>query len=369
MSSPDSPAAPDLPRTPDQIAVDVAIRLGVVGLFAWLSLSLVAPFALVVVWAIILTVALYPTYTWLRDRLGGRGRLAALLITIIGLLVIFGPAAVLLTSLIDSVNHLIDAAQNRTLLTSVPKEKLAEIPVIGPWIEKIWLTLTGNFSVILREHGGQILQTGGILLGSAAGFVVGILAFTVSVIISGMLFAPGPSLVRGARAFATRIAGHRGDGFVDMAGVTIRNVSQGVIGISMFQALLMGIVMMVAHVPAAGLLAFIAMVLGIIQVGPMLIVLGTVIWAWTAMGTGAAIVFTVLMFAAGLLDNAIKPFVMSKGLKTPMLVILTGVIGGTVTYGLLGLFLGPIVLAVFYELIVAWVRLEIPTRPGPTRAA
>lgn len=368
MASPDSPAAANPPRTPDQIAVDVAIRLGFLGLFAWLSLSLVAPFALVVVWAIILTVALYPSFVWLRDRLGGRDRPAALLITLGGLLIIFGPTAVLLASLIESVNHLITSAKDGTLLAALPKEGIAGIPVIGPQLEKLWHLLTSNFANILKDHSGQILQTGGVLLSSAAGFLLSILAFVASVVISGLLFAPGPALARSAQAFATRIAGQRGHGFVGMAGATIRNVSQGVIGISVLQALLLGIIMVIASVPAAGLLAFVAMVLGIIQIGPMIVVFGTVIWAWTSMGTLAALAFTIFMIAAGLLDNVLKPFVMSKGLKTPMLVILTGVIGGTMAYGLLGLFLGPIALAVFYELIVAWVRLDAKPAEHPPMA-
>jgi predicted PurR-regulated permease PerM len=133
-------------------------------------------------------------------------------------------------------------------------------------------------------------------------------------------------------------------------------VSRGVIGISALQALLAGLGLMVAGIPGASLITSAVLVLGIIQIGPSIILIPVIIWSWTAMETTSALLFTAYMIPVNLLDNLLRPFVMGRGLDTPILIILIGVIGGTIAYGITGLFLGPIVLAVIWELLVAWIR-------------
>ena len=176
------------------------------------------------------------------------------------------------------------------------------------------------------------------------------LLLCVSVIIAGFLYVSGPQLAQGGRAFAERVVASRGAAFVDLAGLTIRNVSRGVIGVAAIQALLAGIVMVGAGIPGAGLLAFAVLVLCIVQIGPAPVLLPLLIWAWMALATGPALVLTLLLVPIMLLDNVLKPLLMGRGLRTPTLVILIGVIGGTITHGLIGLFLGPVVLSVLYEL-------------------
>jgi predicted PurR-regulated permease PerM len=129
-----------------------------------------------------------------------------------------------------------------------------------------------------------------------------------------------------------------------------------VIGISVLQALLAGIGLMVAGIPQASLITFAVLILGIIQIGPTIVIVPVIIWSWMTMETTSALLFTVYMVPVNLLDNLLRPLVMGRGLKTPILVILIGVIGGTLAYGITGLFLGPIVLAVIWELMVAWIK-------------
>ena len=152
-----------------------------------------------------------------------------------------------------------------------------------------------------------------------------------------------------------------------MAGVTIRTVSRGVIGISLLQALLAGIGLFVAGVPAAGLITFAVLVLGIIQIGPSIVLIPLIIWSWVTMETTSALLFTVYFVPVNLLDNLLRPLVMGRGLTTPLPVILVGVIGGTLAHGIVGLFLGPIVLAVCWELLVVWTAE--PTASGTAPAA
>ena len=130
------------------------------------------------------------------------------------------------------------------------------------------------------------------------------------------------------------------------------------VGIAVLQALLAGIGLAVAGIPAASLLTFAILILGIIQIGPSIVIIPLVIWSWFSMETGAAILFTAYMVPVNLIDNVLRPFLLGQGLKTPMLVILLGVLGGTISYGITGLFLGPIILAVFWELLMAWIYTE-----------
>ena len=186
------------------------------------------------------------------------------------------------------------------------------------------------------------------------------LLLAVSVIIAGFLYVSGPQLAETGRVFAERVVALRGAAFVDLAGLTIRNVSRGVIGVAAIQALLCGVVMAAAGIPGAGLLAFAILVLCIVQVGPAPVVLPLLVWAWMSLATGPALILTVLLVPIMLLDNVLKPILMGRGLRTPTLVILIGVVGGTITHGLIGLFLGPVVLSVLYELVVAWVNRAPP---------
>jgi predicted PurR-regulated permease PerM len=155
----------------------------------------------------------------------------------------------------------------------------------------------------------------------------------------------------------SRVAAARGQEFVDLAGATIRNVSRGIIGIATLQALLAGIGLLFAGVPAAGLFSFLVLVLGIIQIGPSVILLPLIIWSWFAMDTTTAVLFTLYMVPVNLLDNVLRPLV-AKGLSTPMPVILVGVLGGTLVHGMIGLFVGPIVLSIAWQLLVVWTRDE-----------
>jgi len=180
------------------------------------------------------------------------------------------------------------------------------------------------------------------------------------VIVAGFLFPAGPQLVTAARNMLAHIVPERSQDFVALAGATIRTVAQGVIGVAMLQALLAGIVLKIAGVPDAGVLAFAILVLAIVQIGSLPILLPVMIWVWTAKDVGAAVLITIVLVLVGISDNLLKPVLMGRGLSTPVLVIFIGVMGGTLAHGIVGLFIGPIILAVAWELMMAWTRVEVP---------
>jgi len=201
----------------------------------------------------------------------------------------------------------------------------------------------------------MVKPLGSSLLGVAESAVFALLELLVSIVIAGFLFTRGPQLVDALSAFLSRVLSHRGKEVVELAGATIRNVSRGVIGISLLQALLGGAGFLAAGIPAAGVLAFLALLLGIVQIGPTILFLPIVIWSWTAMETSHALLFTAYMIPVGLVDNVLRPLLMARGLSAPMPVIMVGILGGTLAYGIVGLFFGPIVLSVAWTVIVAWV--------------
>jgi predicted PurR-regulated permease PerM len=336
--------------------IETAVRLGALGLLLYWSLILVSPFVSIVIWSVVLTVALYPVYDWMAVHLGGRRRLAAFLITGLTLVVVIGPATWLALGLIDSVRILSDHIDFSSLAIPPPPKSVKDWPLIGEPVFQFWDVASTNTRETLLKIMPQLKPIGTNLLRVGADTGLGIVKFLVAIVVAGFLFSPGPTLADAVRKFARRLSTDRGEEFALQAGATIRAVSRGVIGISVLQALLAGIGLIVAGIPQASLFAFAVMVLGIIQIGPSIVLIPIIIWAWTFMGTSSALLFTAYMIPVNLIDNFLRPIVMGRGLKTPTLVILVGVIGGTLAYGITGLFLGPIVLAVIWELLLSWVK-------------
>jgi predicted PurR-regulated permease PerM len=226
--------------------------------------------------------------------------------------------------------------------------------MVGDNVYDIWYLASSNLKEALIQIEPQLKTVSGTVLGYAGSAGIGMLQFLAAIIISGFLLFAGRPLVRSARSIIRRIAIRRGDEFADLAGATIRNLARGVIGISLLQALLAGIGLIIAGAPAPGLLSFLVLVFGIIQVGATPVLGPMIVWSWFTMDTTSALLFSLYMVPVGLLDNFLRPFVMAHGLKTPMLVILVGVIGGILAHGIIGLFIGPIVLAIAWELLTAW---------------
>jgi predicted PurR-regulated permease PerM len=240
-----------------------------------------------------------------------------------------------------------------------PIETVKNWPLIGEPLFQFWELASTNLSAALIKVAPYLKPLGGTLLGAAGSVGVGILQFLASIIIAGFLLSPGPVLVEAVAMFLHRRVSRRGNEFMQLAGATIRNVSQGVIGVSLLQALLAGIGLMAVSVPGASLIAFGVLIMGIIQIGPSLIIIPVIIWSWMTMETSTALIFTAYMVPVNLIDNVLRPIIFTRGLRTPMLVIIVGVIGGTISNGIIGLFIGPIVLAVAWDLLVAFVREDV----------
>jgi predicted PurR-regulated permease PerM len=335
--------------------VDVAVRIGLLGLLGYWSLRVIGPFLTIALWSAILTVALYPLFDWLARRLGNRG-LAATLVTLLCLMIVIGPVTWLGFGLIHAVEFAFKGFDSNLFAIPLPAESVKGWPLIGGQVHRLWTLAATDTNAILLEAAPWLKPLGGKLLGMGQSVVVGLLQFVASIFVAGFMFSPGPQLVGALKALLRWVLSDRSEEMVQLAGSTVRNVSRGVIGIAIVQAFLAGLGFVVAGVPAAGLLTFLTLILGIVQIGPAILMVAIVVWSWTAMETTNALLFTAYMIPVSLVDNVLRPIVMARGLTTPMPVILVGVIGGVIAYGIIGLFLGPIVLSVAWALLLARLK-------------
>jgi predicted PurR-regulated permease PerM len=344
-------------RSGDEI-IQLVIRLVLLAILIYWSIIIVEPFIAILAWSVVLAVALYPAYLWLTSRLGGRPRLAAVIMTLVVFAVFLGPAAWLGIGLVDGLRSVSDQLTSGNWTIPVPPDGVKDWPLVGEPLFDFWSKASTNLESAFKELTPYLKPLAAPLLAIAGSAGTGTLKFLAAVVVSGFLFPAGPNLVASVRAMVERIVPHRNEDFIALVGATIRTVAQGVIGVAMVQSLLAGVGMKMAGVPNAGVLAFGVLVLGILQIGSTPILIPVAIWIWMVKDVGSAVLITVYLLLVGLSDNVLKPLVMGRGLSTPVLVIFIGVIGGTLAHGIVGLFVGPIVLAVAWQLLTAWVREE-----------
>jgi predicted PurR-regulated permease PerM len=347
--------------------IQLAIRLGLLAFLIYWTFVLIRPFVPILAWSIVLAVALYPVFNLLSKLLGGRQRLAAVILTVINLGIVIGPATWLGLSAVEGVKDLAATLVAGNLVVPSPPKGVKDWPVIGPQFFELWNQASNNIRAALREVAPHLKPLAGTMLSLAGDAGVGTLKFLLSVALAGFLFPYGSQLVAAGRGFLYRIVPEQSEHFLELAGTTIRAVSQGVIGVAIIQSLLAGIGFKLAGIPGAGLLAFVVMILTIVQIGAAIVLVPVIIWIWIDKDFTTALLMTVFLCIVGILDNILKPLVMGRGLTTPTLVIFVGVIGGTLAHGIVGLFIGPIILSVAWELTVAWIRIDRTDATLPDR--
>lgn len=348
--------------------IQLVIRLGLLALLIIWTFLIIRPFVPILAWSAVLAVAFYPAFSWVAKILGGRPKTAAAILTLITLGIVLGPATWLGISAVDGARELAHELGTGDLALQSAPESIKSWPVIGPTLYELWDQAYNNIRAVLREVAPYLQPLAGPLLVLAGDASLGTLQFLVSVFVAGFLFPHGPRLVAAGRGFLARIVPEQSEHFLVLGGATIRAVAQGVIGVAIVQALLAGIGFKLAAVPSAGLLAFIVLLLSIVQIGAFLVLLPVIIWIWTAKDVTTALVLTVFFVLVGFIDTMLKPLVMGRGLNTPTIVIFVGVIGGTLAHGIVGLFIGPIILSVAWEMAAAWIRTEDRTAAAKPNA-
>src|SRR5438552_716606 len=354
-------------RSSDEI-MQLAVRLGLLAFLLYWSFVLVRPFIPILAWSMVLTVALYPAYNWLSIHLGNRPKVAALIITMINLAIIIGPVTWLGFGLIDGLQGFAAQLGEGSFAVPSPPEGIKDWPIVGARIYGLWDQASTNLRAALRELAPHLKPLAGPVLAFAGSAGVGTFKFILSVVLAGFLFFYGPDLVAATRRIQARLIAQRSEDFVGLAGLTIRTVSQGVIGVAVLQSFLAGIGLKLAGVPHAGALAFAVLILAILQIGSAIVLIPVIIWIWATKEFAVALPLTIYLLIVGLADNILKPMLMGRGLSTPMLVIFIGVLGGMLAHGIVGLFIGPIILAVAWELMTAWIREDQAGAVSPVAA-
>ena len=362
--------APDLAleRRLSSRLLDVFIRAALLAALVVLCYDIFAPFISLMAWSMILAVTLYPLHRMLTRRLGGRNGLAATLLVLGGLVLIVAPVTVLSMALGDSVQGLVASAREHTLQVPEPPAALAKLPLVGEKMHALWSKAHADLPATIQSMQPQIADLSKKAIGIVAAIGGSVLLFLVSFIVAGIIMAFGKSGAAGMRAVFDRVVGiERGSEFTVLCTSTIRAVAQGVLGVALIQAIVIGLLLLIAGVPFAGVLAAIVLVLGIAQVPAMLVTLPVIVYIWASPGysTGAAVTHTVLLTVAGMLDNVLKPLLLGRGVEAPMPVILLGALGGMASSGILGMFVGATFLALGYQIFMGWVA----THPDAPRAA
>ena len=337
---------------------DVLVRVGLVLALALLCYRIFSPFLTLMIWALILAVALYPLHRTIALRIGGRQGLAATLMVILGVALIVVPSSVLMSSLGDSVHQFIQNVQSNSLQIPAPSDAVANLPVVGPRLHAVWSQAHADLPALVQSMQPQLGDIAKSVLGFVAGIGVGLLQFLAAFIIAGIIMAFGEAGDRANLAIFQRIVGReRGAELAKLSTATIRAVAQGVIGVAFIQAIIVGIVLLVAGVPWAGVLALVVLVLGIAQVPALIVTLPAIAYIWWigTYGTAAAVAWTVLLAVAGMADNVLKPLMLGRGVKAPMVVILLGALGGMAAAGILGMFVGATLLTLGYQIFMGWV--------------
>ncbi|MGX9352129.1 AI-2E family transporter [Shimia sp. W99] len=356
-------------QSDDRRIVDLGIRLVFLCLFIYAAFVIVAPLAGIVIWATILAVAVYPVYDWLARLLGGRGGWAATIIVLLGLALTIGPLWASVAGLAQFTNDWAHRAASGDLRLPPLPERIDSWEILGPKIQETWALFDNNLAQAVDKYGSVIVNLGKSIGGMLAGIGLGLLAMALSVVVMGMMLPAGPKLGGMLQNFGNRIFAPKGGEFIKLATATVRNVSRGVLGVAAIQAFLAGVVMFLFGIQTAGMLAMICLILGIVQVGPGPVIIPAIIWAWSAMSPGMALLFTAIMIPVMIMDNFLRPIFIARGLDTPILVILVGVIGGVLSGGIVGIFIGPVILSVFYELVMLWMNDGQPLVTDETEAA
>lgn len=286
--------------------------------------------------------------------IGNRPVIASIVIVVSCLVLIIAPLALVAVNFADTVQALIGKLRTEDFTLPAAPAAIKEWPVIGERIYNTWNQIAGDLASTIIKFQAPIREVMGVIVAKLASVGGGVLSFVASILLSGLFLTRATPLAAAVQLLANRIGGEKGVGFARLAGSTVRNVSRGVIGVAFLQTLLCGLCFAFFDIPARGALTFAVFMLCVMQLGPGLVLLPMIVWAWFSWSYGTALIFTCLAIPITVVDNVLKPILMSRGLSTPMLVILIGVIGGTLSHGLLGLFLGPVVLSVFYELLRAW---------------
>ncbi len=324
------------------------------------AVTILLPFLSASLWATTIVVSTWPLLLRVEAGLGHRRGLAAAVMTVALLVVVLLPLSLAIGVLAVNMGDIVAKVKSFTI--PGPPDWIAGIPLQGPRLAEIWRRLAAEGPASFSAgHSREILQWTAARVGGVGSMIV---QFIVTVILSAVLFVHGETAAHGVRRFALRLAGANGDRVVVLAASTIQSVARGIVITALVQSVISGAGLLLTSVPASGLLTAAVFLLCVAQLGPLPVMLPAVAWKFYTGTTVSGIVLLVFTLLASTLDNVIRPMLIRKGADLPLLLIIAGVIGGMLSFGVMGIFVGPVLLSVTYVLLRQWVE----TAPTPERA-
>lgn len=339
-------------------AVEVAIHVGLVILLAACCLLILYPFLPLVTWGIIIAVAAYPGFQKLQRALGGRSALAAALFTLVLLAVVIVPAVLLGQNVVEGVQAVTAKFKAGIAIIPPPPANVESWPIIGPPLMSLWTLASRDLSEAIRRFGPQIKAAIPGVLSASATVGLTVLQLLFSIIVSGVLLANAQAAYEVTRALAMRLFGEKGPEFQQLVGKTIRSITFGILGVALIQSLFAALGFFVVGLPAAGVWSAIFMFAAVLQIGGLVFV-PAVIYVFATASTTKAVIFLIWCIFVGLSDNVLKPLLLGRGVDVPMAVIFLGAFGGFFAMGIIGLFIGAVVLSVGYKLFLAWLEEDV----------
>ncbi|WP_238455684.1 AI-2E family transporter YdiK [Azohydromonas lata] len=341
----------DLPRTTLGVLFIAALIVG--------SLWILRPFLGPGIWAAMLVVSTWPLLLTLQRRLWNRRWLAVTVMTLLLVVLLLLPLTLAVAALINHIDQIGEAVR---LLTTwrpprTPPQWLSGLPFVGvqlkrAWSEAVSLGVDGLFN-LLTPYAGNLTRWLLLEVGSVGRLL---LQFLVTAALASVMYATGEGWAAALVRFARRLGGEQGVAVVELAAQAIRGVALGVGGTALIQALLAGVGLALAGVPMAGLLTMAMFMLCIAQIGALPVLVPATVWVFWSGETGWGVFLAVWSLVVATMDNIVRPVLIRLGADLPLLLIFTGVIGGLLAFGLVGIFIGPVVLAVAYTLLDAWAR-------------
>lgn len=344
-----------------RITLNVLFIAGLLGASFWIM----RPFLPAILWATTLVLATWPLMLWVQRHVGGRRDAAVVVMTLAILLVLIVPLWLAVSTIVTNIDVVADLL--RTALAfriPPPPDWLAGMPLIGQAAANAWTKLASTQAqdvvAMLTPYAGTVTQWFASAAGSLGGMFV---QFLLTTGIAAIMYYGGEDAAAYLIRFSRRLAGERGERAIHLAGQAIRSVALGVVVTALAQSLIGGIGLALVGLPLAGLLTALMFLLCLVQIGPALVLIPAVIWLYYSGDTAWGTLLLVFSAIAMTIDQVIRPILIRRGAALPMLLILSGVIGGLIAFGFLGIFIGPTVLAVTYTLLNAWVAEDAEQQP------
>jgi len=337
-----------------------------IGLLIGASFWILRPFLLALIWAIMIVVATWPLLLGAQSWLGGKRSLAVVVMIAAAMMILIAPITLAVITVVD---HSLDIVAGSKSLVSFakapPPDWVERLPLVGAKIASEWRRLAAGGAEGLAIH--VLPYVDNILrwfVSQVGGLGILLLHFALTLLIAAILYFNGEIAAEGVRRFAARLGGAQGENALRLAAQAIRGVALGVVVTAVVQSALAGIGLALVGIPYVAILSAVMLLLGVAQIGPMPVLVPAVIWLYWDGHAGLGTVLLVWTVVVGTMDNVLRPMLIRRGADLPLLLIFAGVIGGLFAFGVIGLFVGPVVLAVAYTLLNAWIAGAAPESVG-----